>query len=110
MSFAIVIEGMTLVAYLVILAGGVQKRAIGWKILSSMLMLVGAVQLTSMSLMVSSRNPCSRHSRCSVGREHEILTPVRRRSYTTMTIASILVGNWTTRGSCAPSVAALWSS
>ena len=52
MSFAIVIEGMTLIAYLVILAGGVQKRATGWKILSGMLVLVGAVQLTSMSIMV----------------------------------------------------------
>ena len=52
MSFAIVIEGMTLIAYLVILAGGVQKRATGWKVLSGMLVLVGAVQLTSMSIMV----------------------------------------------------------
>lgn len=55
MSFAIVIEGMTLVAFLVILAGGVQKRASGWKILSGMLLLVGVVELTSMSLMVSLR-------------------------------------------------------
>ena len=52
MSFTIVIEGMTLIAYLVILAGGVQKRATGWKILSGMLMLVGAVQLACMSIMV----------------------------------------------------------
>lgn len=53
MSFAVVIEGMTIIAYLVILAGGVQKRATGWKILSSMLLVVGAVQLVSMSIMVS---------------------------------------------------------
>lgn len=68
MSFAIVIEGMAFIAYLVILAGGVQKRATGWKILSSMLMLVGAVQLTSMSLMVSRRIPRPKPSRSSVGR------------------------------------------
>lgn len=110
MSFAIVMEGMTLIAYLVILAGGVQKRATGWKILSGMLLLVGAVQLTSMSLMVSPRMSRPKASRSSVGHEHEMLTPIRRRSCTIMTIASILAGNWTTRGSCAPSAAALWSS
>lgn len=53
MSFAVVIEGMTLITYMVILAGGVQKRANGWKILSTMLLLVGAVQLAVMSIMVS---------------------------------------------------------
>ena len=55
MSFAIVLEGMTLIAYTVILAGGVQKRTTGWKILSGFLLLVGAVQLTAMAIMV---RPC----------------------------------------------------
>ena len=53
MSFAVVIEGMTLIAFIVILAGGVQKRASGWKLLSGMLLLVAAVQLAVMSIVVS---------------------------------------------------------
>jgi len=109
MSFAIVIEGMTLIAYLVILAGGVQKRATGWKILSGMLLLVGAVQLTSMSLMVSPRRCRPRASRSYMGHGNEMLTPIRRRFCTITTIASIPVGNWTSRGLCAPSAAVLWS-
>ena len=52
MSFAVVLEGMTLIAYTVILAGGIQKRTTGWKILSGLLLLVGAVQLTAMAIMV----------------------------------------------------------
>lgn len=52
MSFAVVLEGMTLIAYLVILAGGMQKRAAGWKILSGLLSLVGAVEFASMAIMV----------------------------------------------------------
>ena len=70
MSFAIVIEGMTLIAYLVILAGGVQKRATGWKILSGMLLLVGAVQLTSMSIMVSTFKFCRWVTWTFVSHEH----------------------------------------
>ena len=53
MSFAVVIEGMTLIAYIVILTGGVQKRRSGWKLLSGMLLLVGAVQVAVMSMVVS---------------------------------------------------------
>ena len=68
MSFGIVIEGMALIAYLV------QKRATGWKVLSSMLMLVGAVQLTSMSLMVSPRRARLKPSRSSVEHGHKRLT------------------------------------
>ena len=52
MSLAVVIEGMTLITYIVILAGGKQKRESGWKILSGLLVLVGLIQCTSMALMV----------------------------------------------------------
>lgn len=52
MSFAVVLEGMTLITYVVILAGGMQKRASGWRILSALLLLVGAVQLACMAIMV----------------------------------------------------------
>ncbi len=56
MSFTIVIEGMTLIAYLVILAGGKQKRESGWKILSTLLLLAGLVQCAGMALIVSIPN------------------------------------------------------
>ena len=53
MSFAIVLEGMTLIAYVVILGGGKQKRESGWKILSGMHFIVGALQLAGMAIIVS---------------------------------------------------------
>ena len=55
MSFAVVIEGMAIITYTVILAGGMQKRASGWTILSGLLLLVGAVQATAMAIMVGAR-------------------------------------------------------
>lgn len=53
MSFAVVIEGMTLITFVVMLAGGKQKRESGWKIISGFLVLVGLVQCTAMALIVS---------------------------------------------------------
>ena len=53
MSFAVVLEGMTLVAYIAILVGGRQKRETGWKVLSSFLLLTSLVQCASMAIMVS---------------------------------------------------------
>lgn len=53
MSFAVVLEGMTLIAYLVIMLGGKQKREQGWKVLSGCLVLVGAVQCAGMAIIVS---------------------------------------------------------
>ena len=64
MSFAIVLEGMTFIAYLVILAGGKQKRESGWKVLSGLHFIVGALQLAGMAIIVSlpmkPKNPSSR--------------------------------------------------
>lgn len=51
MSFAAVVELVTLVAYVVVLLGGKQKRETGWKILVFMLVLVGVVQAASMSIV-----------------------------------------------------------
>ncbi len=65
MSFTVVIEGMTLIAYLVVLAGGKQKRESGWKILSTLLLLAGVVQCAGMALIVS-RDP-RRYSPLFVG-------------------------------------------
>ncbi|MCJ1357012.1 MAG: hypothetical protein MMC33_007008 [Icmadophila ericetorum] len=51
MSFAIVIEGMTLIAFIVMIIGSKQKRESGWKILSGLLVLVGAIQSSGMALI-----------------------------------------------------------
>lgn len=53
MSFAVVLEGMTLIAYLVIMLGGKQKREQGWKVLSGCLACVAAVQCAGMAIIVS---------------------------------------------------------
>jgi hypothetical protein len=56
MSFAILLEGMILVAYTTILMGGRQKREMGWKVLSFLLVLAGVVQCSSMALVASDPN------------------------------------------------------
>ena len=53
MSFAVVMEGVTLVAFLVVIAGGKQKREQGWKVLSGMLLFAGIIQSAGMALIVS---------------------------------------------------------
>ena len=52
MSFAVVMEGMTLVAYIVLISGGKQKREQGWKVICGMLFLVGMLQCAGMALIV----------------------------------------------------------
>jgi len=51
MSFAVVLEFATLVAYLVILIGGRQRRETGWKVLSFLLVIVGVFQCASMAIV-----------------------------------------------------------
>jgi hypothetical protein len=53
MSFAAVLELVTLVAYLVVLIGGRQKRETGWKVLAFLLVAVGVLQCASMAIVVS---------------------------------------------------------
>lgn len=53
MSFAVVMEGMTLIAFGVMISGGKQKREGGWKIMTGLLVLVGLIQCTAMALVVS---------------------------------------------------------
>ena len=53
LSFAVVLEGMTLITYVVILIGGKQKRESGWKILAGLHFLCGAVQCAAMAIIVS---------------------------------------------------------
>lgn len=52
MSFAVVIEGMTFLSFIVMIAGGKQKRESGWKILAGLLFLIGGVQCAGMALIV----------------------------------------------------------
>lgn len=51
MSFAIVIEGMNLIVYIIILAGGKQKRVEGWKFLAALHMIVAALQVAAMAII-----------------------------------------------------------
>jgi len=51
MSFAVVLEGMTLIAIVVLLAGGKEKRVNGWKVLCILATLVGLVQFAGMALI-----------------------------------------------------------
>jgi formate hydrogenlyase subunit 3/multisubunit Na+/H+ antiporter MnhD subunit len=53
MSFAVVLEGMTFVALVVLMSGGRLKRESGWKVLSFLLVLGGIVQLASVAIIVS---------------------------------------------------------
>ncbi len=59
MSFAVVIEGMTLIAYLVILAGGKQKRENGWRVLCGLHLVLAALQCAGMAIIVSTYNSIS---------------------------------------------------
>jgi hypothetical protein len=52
MSFAAVLELATLLAYLVIIIGGRQKRENGWKLLVSLLVVIGVAQCFCMSTVV----------------------------------------------------------
>lgn len=52
MSFAVLIELATLMAYAVIILGGKQKRDIGWKIVCSLLAVGALVQCAGMAIVV----------------------------------------------------------
>ncbi|KAH8786139.1 hypothetical protein BGZ57DRAFT_882268 [Hyaloscypha finlandica] len=51
MSLTAVLELATLVAYIVVILGGKQKREAGWKVLASLLLLIGVVQCASMAIV-----------------------------------------------------------
>lgn len=52
MSFAVVLEGMTIAAFAILLVGGKQKREQGWGALTILVTLAAAVQAIGMALMV----------------------------------------------------------
>ncbi|RAH42306.1 uncharacterized protein BO95DRAFT_455873 [Aspergillus brunneoviolaceus CBS 621.78] len=51
MSFAVVLEGMSLVAFLIVLSGGKRLRESGWKVLSLFILLSAIVQAASMAIV-----------------------------------------------------------
>lgn len=53
MSFAVVLEGMSIVAYVIILGGGKRLRENGWRVLSLLIILSAVVQAAGMSIVVS---------------------------------------------------------
>jgi hypothetical protein len=53
MNLAAVLEFVTIVAYIVVLAGGKQKRRAGWKLLSIILLVTGMVQCAAMAIVAS---------------------------------------------------------
>ena len=94
MSLAVVLEGMTLIAFVVMLAGGKQKRESGWRIVCAFLCIVGVVQCAAMAFMVKPPE------RDGLGKRGETLMATRH-SCTTTTSASSRAGNWTRAGRCA---------
>lgn len=52
MSFAAVIEMATIVAFVVVLAGGREKRVNGWKVLAGLLGILGLLQCAGMAIVV----------------------------------------------------------
>jgi hypothetical protein len=53
MSFSVVLEGMILLAFIVMVIGGKQRRVTGWQALSGMLFAAGAVEAAGMAIVVS---------------------------------------------------------
>ncbi|ODM16457.1 hypothetical protein SI65_07964 [Aspergillus cristatus] len=51
MSFAVVLEGISVVSYLIILSGGKRLRESGWKVLSLLIVLGAVVQAGSVSIV-----------------------------------------------------------
>ncbi|KAI9809129.1 MAG: hypothetical protein M1825_002418 [Sarcosagium campestre] len=51
MSFAVVLEGLTLVTYITVLIGGRKTRETGWKLLTTLLFITGAVQCAAMAIV-----------------------------------------------------------
>lgn len=52
MSFAVVIELCTLVSFIVIIGGGVQRRIAGWQVASGLLLFSAVVQCAGMAIVV----------------------------------------------------------
>jgi len=99
MSLGVVFEGMTLVAFLVLLFGGKQKREAGWGVLALLICVAATVQCAAMSLVVRVIREFE------LGR-HSADDKLHRHTSTITTNVSLWAGSSLYRGSCAPLVGA----
>ena len=60
MSFAVVIEGMTIAAFVILIMGGKQRREQGWGVMALLAVISALVQACAMALVVSTQHS-SRH-------------------------------------------------
>jgi hypothetical protein len=97
MSFAVVIEGIAIVAYLVILSGGKQLRESGWAVLSLIIVLSAMAQAASMALVVSF---FSSRVQARIAQSFLVVKLISRRrpTYLIMMTDSLWAGFWTRRG------------
>lgn len=61
MSFAVVIEGMTIAAFIILIMGGKQRREQGWGVMTLLAVIAALVQACAMALIVR-RSSC----RCGI--------------------------------------------
>ena len=80
-SFDVVIELCTLVSFIVIIAGGVQRRAAGWQIVSGLLFFSAFVQCIGMAIVVCL--PYTSAFTCCSPAQHPLTDPPRPTSSTT---------------------------
>jgi hypothetical protein len=64
MTFAVVIEGMTIVAFAILISGGKQRREQGWGVMALFVALAAFIQVVAMALIVGPPNP-TLHSKCA---------------------------------------------
>lgn len=91
MSFGVVIEGMTIAAFLILLAGGKQKREQGWPFMAMLTGVAALVQAIAMSLIVGIMTTLM----------SRILTINRPISSRTTIDSTVVTGFWTEAGSFA---------
>lgn len=93
-SFGVVVELCTLVSFVVIISGGVQRRAVGWQVAAGILAFSAVVQCAGMAIVV-----CLHPSYLLLAK---LMAPVSRPSSSTTTPASGTAGIWMSRGLSAP--------
>lgn len=67
MSFAVLLELTTLVAYIIIILGGQQLRQYGWKVVVSLLAAIVLVQCSGMAIIVCCEIPSPAFSLTQAG-------------------------------------------
>ena len=99
MSFAVVIEGMTIAAFAILIAGGKQRRESGWGTLAILTSIAAAVQLIGMALIVRDYAALKE------------LADINRLTCSRMRRTGFLMGSiWTRAGRCAQYLGSLRSS